>query len=225
MTGAGGHTTHPGPELPGRAAGPGPRPPSLAHRARARARHHAHARRRHGHDHHGAGHHPPGGRLRGLGLLGHERLQPRADGPLPAHGPARRPVRPQARLHAGPHAVHRRLAAVRPGDERPHPGRLARRAGGRRRGRRAHGARSAPAGVPRAPAGLRRRPVRRRQLARPRRRPRARRGARLVPRLAGGVLAQHPRRDPRRHPRAHAHEGPANARAPAPASIGPASDS
>ena len=79
-------------------------------------------------------------------------------------------------------------------DERARAGRLARRAGGRRRGRRAHGAGPAPAGVPRAPAGLRRRPVRRRQLARRRRRPRARRRARPVLGLAGGVLVQPPGR-------------------------------
>ena len=196
----------------GRGREPGPQP--LAGRPRARARHHAHARRRHGHDDHRAGDHPPGGRLRGLGLLGDERLQPRAHGALPAHGPARRPLRPQARLHARPRAVHRRLAAVRPRDERPHAGRLARGAGGRRRGRRAHGARPAPAGVPRASPGLRRRPVRGRQLARPRGRPRARRRARLVQGLAGRLLAQPPGRDRRRRPRAHAHARPAHAAHP-----------
>ena len=107
----------------------------------------------------------------------------------------------------------------------PDAGRLARGAGGRRRGRRAHGARPAPAGVPRAPPGLRRRPVRGRQLARPRGRPGARRRARLVPGLAGGVLAQPPGRDPRRRPRAHAHAEACARRAPARPSTGPASAS
>ena len=194
---------------PGPGRWPGPQP--LAGRPRPLPRHPAHARRRHGHDDRGAGDHPPGGRLRRLSLVGDERLQPRAHRALPPHGPARRPLRPQARLHAGARGVHRRLAAVRACDERPHAGRLAGGAGGRRRGRGAHGARSAAAGVPRTAPRLRRRAVRRRQLARPGGRSGPRRRARLVPRLAGGLLAQHPRRDPRRHPRPHAHPRPAHA--------------
>ncbi len=69
-------------------------------------------------------------------------------------------------------------------------------------------------GLPRAAPGLRRRPVRGRQLARARGRPGARRRARLVPGLAGRVLVQPPGRHPRRRPRAHAHEGPAHAAHP-----------
>ncbi len=180
----------------------------MAHRARPGARHHPHARRRHGDDDHRAEDHPRARGLRGLGLVGDERLQPHAHRALPDHGPARRSLRPQARLHAGPRAVHRRLLAVRPGDERPCPGRLARGAGARRRGRGPHGAGPAPAGVPGESPRLRRRPLRGPELAGRRRRPGARRRTRLVLGLAGGLLVQPADGRARRRPRAHAHARP-----------------
>ena len=166
------------------------------------------------------------GRLRGLGLVGDERLQPRAHRALPDHGPARRPLRPQARLHARPRAVHRRLAAVRPrrrASTRWSPGAWCRRSAPR------------PSCPRRWPCCCRRSPSGRQgfaaglfgaaQLARRRRRPGARRRARLVLGLAGGLLVQPAGRDRSASSSRSRSRAACARRAPARPSTGPASAS
>ena len=138
------------------------------------------------------------------GLVGDERLQPGAGGAVPAARAGGRPVRPQARVHARPGGVHRRLARLRPLPHHPLAHRLPLRAGRGRRGRHPRLAGDPHGSVPRAPAGVRLGPVRRRQLAGRRRRPGPRRlphharvavdGDPPAPLVAADLLLQRPGR-------------------------------
>ena len=119
----------------GRRRRPRPGPPAQVVDPRRRQPRHVHGTaRRHHRQHRDPGDPRRPGHDGQQGLVGDQRLQPCAGGPLPLHGPRLGQVRAEARVRRRRRAVHDLLAALRPGPEHRVAGHLPHRPGRRRRG-------------------------------------------------------------------------------------------
>ena len=127
------------------------------------------------------------------GLVGAQRVQPRARRLLPLHGQGRRPLRAEARLHLRPRDLHALLAALRLRPQHRVADRLPRRPGPRRRGAAHHLAGDRARRLPQAAAGGGRRHLGRAGHRRRRSRPGPRRRARDLRPLVVDLLRQRAR--------------------------------
>ena len=188
---------------------------------RGESRHVHGAAGRHHRQHRHTGDHRGPRRQCQQGLVGDQRLQPGAGGPLPEHGPDLRQVRAEARLRlVRPRRVHAVLAALRHRAEHRVADSLPRRPGRRRRRAGPDLPGHPPGRVPATPARHGSRPLGRPRLSGRRRRPDTRRPPHRVPLLALDLLRQRarghrrPGPGPLRRPRTTPQPGRARRRRP-----------